>query len=197
MAFLVSITNSAIPLLVALFAGLYYGGNIARYGLYSAIIHEFGHILAFYIIKRELPKLKFKAGGVSIILPNASRLKTTIMLSAGVVANLIAVLVCIFISLYKPSYNCYFILFANLIIAIFNILPFSFSDGGRLLELYMPARFLAILDHVFAINSAILIATLFYMILINGSMVLQISLIGIIIIITIKIWIDYNDKKGT
>ncbi len=196
MAFLVSIGCSAIPLLVALFAGLYYGGTIAAYGLYAAITHELGHIVVYILIYKSFPKITLKSGGVAIEMPKASRFNCAMLLSAGVAANILAVIISAVAFTIKPSYNGYFFAFANIVVALFNSLPFSFSDGGRLLSLFSPTWILPYLDQMFAVSSALLLSFLFYMILNNGSMVLQISLIGIIIIITIKIWIDYNDKKG-
>ncbi len=186
MVFLTRLSNSAVPLLVTLFAALLLGGKYAQYGLYASAIHEIGHIIVYLILIKKAPRLSFKSGGVSIAMPVLPMHKTALLLSGGILANMIAVAVALVIGWIKPTYSMYFITLSNLCVALFNALPLSFSDGGRLLALFTPADKLSLLEHLFAATSALLIAVMLYILLFYGGAVLQITLLGVIIIVTIK-----------
>ncbi len=186
MIFLSEISGSSIPLLVTVFFALLHGGNIAKYGLYASIIHEVGHIIVYMLLMKSVPKIRGVAGGVAIKMPNLSINKTATLLIAGIVANLSVATIFAAIGLYRPTYAGHFIIVSNLCVALFNALPLAFSDGGRLLMLFVPAKYLSVLDHLFAATSAVIVAVLIYILLLYGGAVLQISLIGVIIIITIK-----------
>ena len=110
-----------------------------------AIIHEFGHLLAGLILGMKPSKLLLKPYGVSIIfklLPNdynkkigkgnVLELKKILVALAGPLTNLI-----IIVALMNFNLNLFFglmIIYANILLIIFNLIPIYPLDGGRILK---------------------------------------------------------------
>lgn len=106
------------------------------YGIFSALIHELGHISAMMLKNCRPQKISFKAFDINII--DRSRVKRNynddlFILVAGPLFNIILVLVlyCIYKFLkcnwlIKPIYE-------NIFMAAFNILPIEPLDGGQIL----------------------------------------------------------------
>ncbi len=178
--------NSAVLFLAVMYVGLLIGGISVRFGLYAVLLHELGHIVVYIIMLRRLPPLLAGIGGLSIELPCLSRGRSIVLLSSGVAMNLIAMICSWASGLVSPSYDGYFFMVANAAIALFNIVPLPFSDGGRLLSLLVNVRYLDIVEHVYAVFTALLCVGLLVMTLFSGSVVLQISLLGVIITIVVK-----------
>ena len=110
-----------------------------------AIIHELAHLFAGIILKFEPEKLELIPLGLTVSFKinlndynkkiynaNEFEIKKIIIASAGPIINLI-----IAILFYKfkffPKIN-QTIVYANLLIAIFNLLPIYPLDGGRILK---------------------------------------------------------------
>ncbi len=178
--------NSAVAFLAVMYLGLLIGGMSVRYGVYAILIHELGHFLIYLLLMRRPPRIIMGVAGFSIEMPCLSRARSALLLSSGVLANLFAVGVTLVFNAIKPDYESYFFMVANLGVAIFNLIPLPFSDGGRLLLTVVDARHLNAVEQVFAVFTAVVCAGLLILILFSDLIPLQISLILVIITIILK-----------
>ena len=110
-----------------------------------AIIHEFAHLITGIFLKMKIQKITLMPVGLSvefnltkedcnetIFKLNKLELKKIIIAMAGPFIN---ILIIIIVKLLNT--NSYFyknIIYANLLIAIFNLLPIYPLDGGRILK---------------------------------------------------------------
>ena len=110
-----------------------------------AFIHELGHLLAGILLGMKPKKLKIKPYGVSIsfkLTPkdynkkigkgNLLEVKKIVVACAGPVTNLLCVL--IFLNLNFNVFENMIIVYSNLLLLFFNLLPIYPLDGGRILK---------------------------------------------------------------
>lgn len=110
-----------------------------------AIVHEFGHLLAGLALGMKPEKIELRPYGVSIsfkITPkdynkkigegNLLEIKKILVALAGPMVNFIAIIILL---------NCNFqifsqltLIYANILLIIFNLLPIYPLDGGRILQ---------------------------------------------------------------
>ena len=118
--------------------------QIKIYGLLMlfAFIHEIGHLLSGLFLGLKVHNIKIAPFGFSIaFLPTEKNRKTSIkkliIALAGPITNLIVIcIVYIFCSIIKKS-NLAFstdIIYANLLLFLFNMLPIYPLDGGRVIK---------------------------------------------------------------
>lgn len=110
-----------------------------------AIVHEFGHLLAGLLLGMKPEKMEIMPYGVSIsfkLTPkdynkkikcgNQLELKKIFVALAGPITNIIImIIVC------KMNINIFFalmILYSNLLLVLFNLLPIYPLDGGRVIK---------------------------------------------------------------
>ena len=108
--------------------------NGAAAALTAALLHETGHIAAMFLFSEPPERVCFYAGGIKIIPKKSfieSRAASAVVLSAGCAVNLICAVLSHLIGLDEFA----IISFA---LGFFNLLPFSYFDGGRLMELFLP-----------------------------------------------------------
>ncbi len=101
----------------------------------SCILHEMGHLVAMIFTKEPISQLAFCGTGIKLVQKrNESYVKfekEALILASGCLVNF-----CLFIAFISSScYNVAMFGATNLLIGIFNLLPFSFLDGGKLLNL--------------------------------------------------------------
>ena len=102
--------------------------------LCSILIHEFGHILIAKILKIKINNIKFKLIGISAELKNENEInkfKKILIVLSGPIINMCIALLLILINLnfkYKNE-----LIYTNLILSVFNLLPINPLDGGKLL----------------------------------------------------------------
>ena len=113
-----------------------------------AIIHECGHLLAGIILGMQPDKIEIKPFGVSIDFyinkkdynikmgrGNLLELKKIMIALAGPLVNaLIIFVLCIPTIFYINDYNKMSMIYSNIALIIFNILPIYPLDGGRILK---------------------------------------------------------------
>lgn len=137
-----------IDLKIFLFVILFYfTKQIEVYGMimFFAILHELGHLLAGLLLGMKPEKIEIMPYGVSIsfkVVPkdynqkikcgNQLELKKILVALAGPLTNLIIILV-----VWQLKINIFWafmILYANLLLLLFNLLPIYPLDGGRIIK---------------------------------------------------------------
>ena len=113
-----------------------------------AIIHEFGHLLAGILLGMKPTKIEIKPFGVAIDFDitrrdytnkikkgNLLEIKKIFVAFAGPFTNgLIIIMLIFFNKIYFDDYDKMIIIFSNMTLIIFNILPIYPLDGGRMLK---------------------------------------------------------------
>ena len=113
-----------------------------------AIIHEFGHLLAGILLGMKPEKIEIKPFGVSIKFDikredynikigrgNLLEMKKIFVALAGPLTNaLIIMILMMYGSLKINEYDIMIMIFSNVTLILFNILPIYPLDGGRILK---------------------------------------------------------------
>ncbi len=100
-----------------------------------ALFHEAGHLLAARLQKRRLEGVEFGAGGVcfSFSSPLQSYASDAVLALAGPFFNFALCAALIPVLRARPSEPLFFLFFAGLHLALFNLLPAPSLDGGKAL----------------------------------------------------------------
>ena len=113
-----------------------------------AIIHEFGHLLAGILLGMKPEKIEIKPFGVSIDFNitrkdynikirrgNLLEIKKIFVAFAGPVTNALIIIAFMVFPIFNfNAYDKMIIVFSNITLIIFNILPIYPLDGGRILK---------------------------------------------------------------
>ena len=136
--------NVKINLKVFLFAIIFYfTKQIHIYALLMlfAFCHEMGHLLCGIFMGLKPKSLKIMPMGLSIEfeiysknIKNKLQIKKICIALAGPIANIIIILITIIFSKNIETILYGEIIYSNLLIAIFNLLPIYPLDGGRILK---------------------------------------------------------------
>lgn len=103
--------------------------NISLYCLLFCLFHEASHLLAMLWFRVKVSQIKFYGSGIKIVsdpLLSLSKLKSATIYFAGCFCNLLLASV---MAKTKPD-----LALINLFLGIFNLLPISYFDGGKLLQ---------------------------------------------------------------
>lgn len=164
-----------------------------------AIIHELGHLIAGLAMGMRPEKMELKPYGVSIsfkltpkdynqkiIRGNLLEVKKIFVALAGPLTNLLIIFIAINIEV--DLFSNLMIIYANLLLILFNLLPIYPLDGGRILKGIL---------HIFfgKRNSEKYINTLSFLILILVTFIASIGVFYMenisIFLITIFLWMLY------
>lgn len=106
-----------------------------------AFIHEIGHLLAGLILKLKPKLIRITPFGLSITfegygekIHNNINRKRILLALAGPVTNIILVIIFMLIPDWNFIVSKEILVYSNLIIAMFNLMPIYPLDGGRILE---------------------------------------------------------------
>ncbi len=125
----------------------YFTKQVEVYGMimFFAILHELGHLLAGLLLGMKPEKMEIMPYGVSIsfkVMPkdynqkikcgNQLELKKILVALAGPITNLIIILVVWQMKI--NIFGAFMILYANLLLLLFNLLPIYPLDGGRMIK---------------------------------------------------------------
>ena len=102
-----------------------------------AIIHELGHMIIGLILKLKPKKIDIMPFGISITFEDYGyekllEIKKVIIAFAGPIINIIIAIITYFMNIKIETKAL--IVYSNLLIAIFNLLPIYPLDGGRILR---------------------------------------------------------------
>lgn len=203
-----------VNLKIFLFAILFYlTKQIEIYALlmFFAFIHEMGHLICGLLLGLKPKSLKIMPLGICIEFSviykdynkkikngNVLAMKKMILALAGPITNVFIIVLCIFT---KDYTNAIYknIIYANLLIAIFNLMPIYPLDGGRFLKELIhiiKGRKKSLESINFISNTCLIILTMFASIAIyyykNIAIALIIAYLWILIITENK---KYNMKK--
>lgn len=125
----------------------YFTKQIETYAMimFFAIIHEFGHLLAGLILGMKPEKMDIMPYGISIsfkLMPkdynnkilngNLLEIKKIFVAIAGPLTNLFIMVICYNLNI--DLFTKAIIIYANLLLILFNLLPLYPLDGGRILK---------------------------------------------------------------
>lgn len=100
------------------------------------LIHEMSHAIAGILLGLKLKRIEIMPFGFKISFwQNRNKMKKILVTLAGPLVNLIIMTVAI---IFKWNTN---VVYANLIIAIFNLIPIYPLDGGRLLKTILSFKY--------------------------------------------------------
>lgn len=116
--------------------------QIEVYGILMllAFLHECGHLIAGILLKLKPAKLEVNPFGLSVIFEefgskdNKFELKKIIIASAGPITNFIIMLFVIFANIGLNEITREIIIYSNILIILFNLLPIYPLDGGRIIK---------------------------------------------------------------
>ena len=131
--------NEAFIFLIIVFFGLLFDRmNIFLFCIVSSLIHELGHICAYILLMKKLPKVKASIFGFAMENNVTDNKKLLIILVFGPLINLSAAFVSYIHLENSFKLNIYVFMIVNLVIFIINMLPIYYLDGGTILSLIWP-----------------------------------------------------------
>jgi len=139
-----------INLKIFLFAAIFYlTGQINIYGICMlfAVLHELGHLLAGLFTGFRIRSIKIMPLGLSIkfsIFPKeynnkvlkgkVINFKKILIALAGPITNIVLAVLIYYKNISIFGISCEHIIYVNVLIAIFNMIPIYPLDGGRILK---------------------------------------------------------------
>ncbi len=99
-----------------------------------ALIHELAHMFTGIALKLKPKELKINPLGISIQFEayEQSEKKNMLVAISGPLLNIIIAIICAFLNI--PQETKELIIYSNILLGIFNLLPIYPLDGGRLLK---------------------------------------------------------------
>lgn len=102
-----------------------------------AIAHETGHLLALKKYNINVEEFKISLFGGNIKMLNTSKIKywqTAIISLAGPLVNIFFLILFYILNIFFENMITYEIFIVNLVLTLFNLLPFYNFDGGKILS---------------------------------------------------------------
>ncbi|MCD7730770.1 MAG: hypothetical protein LUI05_04655 [Oscillospiraceae bacterium] len=112
------------------------GSRYAVYSFYACLLHESGHLAVMLLFGQPVKRLVFYGAGIKIIRFRNDFLNSfgreMLIVGSGCAVNLI---IYALTAIFPCSEEIAYFGFANLAVGMFNALPMSFLDGGKILVL--------------------------------------------------------------
>lgn len=125
-----------LPTLFLLALALMYDHTgVLRWGLLGAVLHECGHLVAWAVLLRRVPRLEISPGGICLCMRGVALppVRERMLAAAGPLTNLLLCAAGVGImELWGYTYAGYWFVSANLLLGTFNLLPLPGLDGARL-----------------------------------------------------------------
>jgi len=106
--------------------------NIMLFFIVSAFVHELAHLFAFLLCGAKIERISLSCMGANITLaefPMLSYLREALCILCGPLANFLLSFIC-----YLSGF--YLLAGINIILCVFNLIPASRFDGGRIIMLF-------------------------------------------------------------
>lgn len=109
--------------------------------LFSALLHELGHLSAVWILGYRVRRIDLLPMGALIVLPEGipHEKEWKIAISGPLVSLLLAAVSAILFAV-NPNLPMLYSVVINLVLALFNLLPIRLLDGGKALLCFLKAR---------------------------------------------------------
>lgn len=179
--------NEILLSILVLFANILISGTFyPLIYIFSAILHEFGHLGAMYLFGYQASNVKFMGFGIRIKNNQTFSYRQEIIISLmGPLINGIVFLVALMVSIFCKSEYLNQFMVSNLFYALINLFPLAPLDGYRIINSYICYKFsFLIAKRIKLISSIGAIAALLTVLIVLIYMnFLNISLIIIILIL--------------
>ena len=110
--------------------------GLARTALLASVLHETGHVLAYWCLRRELPALSLSPCGIALRWQSGigeTPRRHLLVAAAGPAVNLLLCAGALTLMQVQASYWGYTFAGVNLCTGLFNLLPLGGLDGARIL----------------------------------------------------------------
>lgn len=110
--------------------------GLARMALAASLLHESGHVMAYWGFTHRFPVLQFSLSGIGLRLGgiHLCAYQRLWLAAAGPLTNLLVSSMLLVVLGARASYQGYFFASTNLCVGIFNLLPFGSLDGRQILQ---------------------------------------------------------------
>ncbi len=170
-------------------------GQIEIYAvlMFFALIHELSHMASGILLGLKPKTLEIMPFGLSVIFETYEsrkmvNLKKIIIASSGPIVNMIIAIVT-----FAINKNLSSIIYSNIIIAFFNLLPIYPLDGGRILKLSLKNKYKY--DKVEDITNKVSNATIIVITCLSSVLVLLWQNIGLVFVIAYLWLIMIKENK--
>ncbi len=159
-----------------------------------AILHELGHLITGIILGFKPRKIELLPVGVSACFymnlknyneklecANMLALKKVIIAISGPITNFIIALVCGFFGISLFNISTEFIVFSNLLIGFFNLIPIYPLDGGRIVKsiIYIKDGLKSSYKYTYILSNV----TIIFLTIVSSIAILYLKNISILIIL--------------
>lgn len=186
-----------IDLKILIFLVIFYFTNQLRQYLiimFFSMIHEIGHIVVALIMKIKLEKIEVMPFGLKASFGtnfNDNQVKEILVALAGPITSLALGIICTNINLFFVSKQE--LVYSNLLIGIFNLIPIYPLDGGRIIKGILHIKIGKIKSQVY--TERISNITIIILTVISSIMVYYYKNLAIFLICIFLWWVTLQEKN--